>query len=84
VPCALPLKLIQPFRWSRLFWTDVVIFDGIVSCLRIYAPEEMMAMTNAVGGKAFSWEAGFEYPPRSAIPTPYLIGIARPNRRSTA
>ena len=42
---------IRPFRWSRLFWTYVipavpalVLFDGIVSCLRIYSPEELRAL----------------------------------------
>ncbi len=42
---------IRPFRWSRLFWTYVVplvplavTFDGVVSCLRIYTPEEMLAL----------------------------------------
>lgn len=38
----------RPFRWSRLLWTYLVpiipfilLFDGIVSCLRTYRPEEL-------------------------------------------
>jgi len=73
---------IRPFRWSRLFWTYIVpvipaaiMFDGIVSCLRIYTPAEMIAMAREAGGQAYDWEAGVEYPPGSPIPIPYLIGI---------
>lgn len=76
---------IRPFRWSRLFWTYIVpvipaavLFDGVVSILRIYTPEEMMAMAREVGSDAFDWEAGVEYPTGSPIPIPYLIGIPRP------
>jgi hypothetical protein len=76
---------IRPFRWSRLFWTYIVpvipaavLFDGVVSILRIYTPEEMMAMAREVGSDAFDWEAGLEYPAGSPIPIPYLIGIPRP------
>jgi hypothetical protein len=86
VPLAVWLltPVIQPFRWSRLFWTYVVpvipaamLFDGLVSCLRIYTPDEMKAMAVDVGGEAFDWEAGIAYPPASAVPIPYLIGIPR-------
>ncbi len=75
---------IRPFRWSRLFWTYMVpvapiamMFDGVVSCLRIYTADERKAMAVEVGGEAFDWEAGIEYPPGSAIPIPYLIGTPR-------
>lgn len=76
--------VIRPFRWSRLFWTYVVpvvpvamMFDGLVSCLRIYTPNEMKAMAIDAGGEAFDWEAGIAYPPGSLIPIPYLIGTPR-------
>jgi hypothetical protein len=76
--------VIRPFRWSRLFWTYVLpvlpaamMFDGVVSCLRIYTPDEMKAMAVEAGGDAFEWDAGLDYPPGSAIPIPYLIGIPR-------
>jgi hypothetical protein len=75
---------IRPFRWSRLFWTYAlpvipfaIMFDGIVSCLRIYTPAEMAAMAREVGGEEFDWEAGVEYPAGSPIPIPYLIGVPR-------
>ena len=75
---------IRPFRWSRLFWTYlvpvlpvVILFDGIVSCLRIYTPGEMEEMAREVGGEAYDWESGVEHPSGSPIPIPYLIGVPR-------
>jgi hypothetical protein len=75
---------IRPFRWSRLFWTYVVpvlplaiLFDGVVSTLRVYTPEEMLAMGREVGGDEYEWEAGFERPAGSPLPLPYLIGVPR-------
>ena len=75
---------IRPFRWSRLFWTYLVpvlpaaiLFDGVVSTLRVYTPEEMLAMGREVSGEEYEWEAGFERPAGSPIPIPYLIGVPR-------
>ena len=74
--------IIRPFRWSRLFWTYVVpvlpaaiMFDGIVSCLRTYTPDEMIAMAHEVDKGDFEWEAGYQSVAGSPIPVPYLIGI---------
>jgi hypothetical protein len=75
---------IRPFRWSRLFWTYLVpvipaaaMFDGVVSCLRVYTPDEMLAMAREVGGDGYEWESGLEYAAGSPIPIPYLIGAPR-------
>lgn len=76
---------IRPIRWSRLFWTYIipiipaaVLFDGIISCLRTYTPNEMLAMAREVGGAEYDWEAGVECPTGVPIPITYLIGIPRP------
>jgi hypothetical protein len=78
---------IRPFRWSRLFWTYLVpvvpaaiMFDGVVSCLRIYTPDEMGAMAHEVDGEEYDWEVGVEHVAGSPAPIPYLIGV--PRRRS--
>jgi hypothetical protein len=75
---------IRPFRWSRLFWTYLVpvvpvaiMFDGVVSCLRIYTPDELMAMAREVGGEEYHWEVGVDRPAGSPIPITYLIGVPR-------
>jgi hypothetical protein len=82
---------IRPFRWSRLFWTYLVpvvpaavLFDGVVSCLRVYTPAEMRAMAREAGGDAFDWEAGVECPEGSLIPIPYLIGVPRESAEGAA
>jgi hypothetical protein len=56
--------LVRPFRWSRLAWTYllpaipiVFAWDGTVSALRAYLPEELLALARAVpGGDRYVWE----------------------------
>jgi hypothetical protein len=75
----------KPFRWSRLFWTYVipvvplaVLFDGIVSCLRTYTPEELMALVARVpGSESFHWEAGIDRIGPLPVGVTYLIGYPR-------
>ena len=78
---------IRPFRWSRLFWTYlvpavpfIVFFDGIVSCLRTYTTEELLAMAREVGGD-YEWQTGREPIGRGGpIGVTYLVGL--PQARS--
>jgi hypothetical protein len=87
VTCLTPLivllatPFIRPFRWSRLFWTYVVpaiplvvLFDGVVSCLRTYTPDELRTLADGVGGDGYRWEAGEAGD--GPIPMTYLIGTA--------
>ena len=71
---------IRPFRWSRLLWTYLVPvvplavwFDGTVSCLRTYTPEELGNLVKDLAG--YEWEIGTV---RSA-PLPsrvtYVVGV---------
>ena len=71
---------VRPFRWSRLLWTYllpavplVALFDGIVSCLRIYSPEELRGMTEEFKGANYHWDIG-EQRGRMPVPITYLIG----------
>jgi hypothetical protein len=71
---------VRPFRWGRLFWTYVVpvvplmvMWDGIVSALRTYSPEELREMTEEF--EEYEWEidrvaAGERGPGRVT----YLVG----------
>jgi hypothetical protein len=74
---------IRPFRWSRLFWTYLipvvplaVWFDGTVSCLRTYTPEELRDLVEDLQ-EGYEWEIGTV---RSA-PLPsrmtYVLGLPR-------
>jgi hypothetical protein len=72
--------LIRPFRWSRLLWTYVLpiiplvlLFDGVVSCLRTYRPEELHEMIKQLSGREYQWKVG-EHSKAGQAPITYLIG----------
>src|SRR6266446_7973042 len=73
--------LIRPFRWSRLLYTYVVpiiplvlLFDGLVSCLRTYRPQELREIVKKLSGIEYQWRVGEHS--RNVWPPPitYLIG----------
>jgi hypothetical protein len=71
---------IGPFRWSRLFWTYLVpalplvlLFDVIVSCLRIYNEAELRDLTAGLNG--YQWDIGMVRGKWLGLPLPYLIGV---------
>jgi hypothetical protein len=73
---------IRPFRWSRLLWTFVVpvvpfvlLFDGVVSCLRAYRQQELRAMAGKLAANEYVWEIGEHSSGR--MPITYLIGYPR-------
>jgi hypothetical protein len=84
----LPLLLtpwIRPFRWSRLLYTYVIpiiplvlLFDGIVSCLRTYRPPELRELVAKLGAGEYHWEAGERAGTSAKMPIAYLIGYPRP------
>lgn len=70
---------IRPFRWSRLLWTYlipiiplVLLFDGVVSCLRTYQPQELREMVEKLTSCEYQWEIGELEGGRA--PVTYLIG----------
>jgi hypothetical protein len=80
VPLAalLTAPFMQPFRWTRLFWTYVIPvvpfmlwYDGILSCLRAYTPSEMKQLSAEIGAEDYTWEAGET---GRLVPVTYLLG----------
>jgi hypothetical protein len=78
---------IRPFRLSRLFFTYLVpliplftIWDGCVSILRMYPPEQLLALARRADPAAtFTWQAGkvrHWWGPEVT----YLVGIPQENR----
>jgi hypothetical protein len=72
---------IRPRSWARLLFTYVVpvvpllvLWDGVVSCLRSYRPAELRALTAGLD-EGYTWEVG-EYR-RRGVPVTYLIGAPR-------
>ena len=75
---------IRPFRWSRLFWTYLVptiplvlLFDGVVSCLRTYRPQELREMVAKLTESEYRWEIGEHSRSLGEVPITYLIGYPR-------
>jgi SAM-dependent methyltransferase len=75
---------IRPFRWSRLFWTYVVpavplcvLWDGVVSCLRTYTPDELRAFAAEFEGRGYEWDIGAAPIGRGPISVSYLVGYPR-------
>jgi hypothetical protein len=70
---------IRPFRWSRLFWTYlipiipmVLLFDGVVSCLRTYRPQELREIVEKLTPCEYQWDIGELT--TGKMPVTYLIG----------
>jgi hypothetical protein len=70
---------IRPFRWSRLLWTYLVpvipfvlFFDGAVSCLRTYRPQELQEIVATLSAEGYRWEVGEHR--AGKVPITYLIG----------
>lgn len=73
---------IRPFRWSRFLWTYlvpivpvIVLFDGIVSCLRTYTPAELRKLTAEISSETqYQWEIGEQRVKGKPLPVTYLLG----------
>jgi SAM-dependent methyltransferase len=73
---------IRPFRWSRLLFTYVipllplfVLWDGLMSILRIYSPEELEELVRGIPCNDYEWDIGAVSPGVPGAPrVVYLIG----------
>jgi hypothetical protein len=80
----LMMPRVRPFRWTNLLFTYfvplvplMVLWDGVVSCLRTYDVRELRALVESVsGGERYDWEIG-ELAGKAPIPVTYLIGVPR-------
>jgi len=55
----------RPFRFSRLFFTYIIpvipfctVWDGIVSIIRLYKPNELLNIANEVEPENYQWRSG--------------------------
>jgi hypothetical protein len=72
----------RPFRWSRLLLTYlipaipfVILWDGLVSCLRTRTPEELLALTRPF--PQYEWTAGYAGGQGVWLAPVFLIGLPR-------
>ena len=75
------MPFVRPFRWSYLIFTYLIpliplalLWDVIVSFLRIYSLEQMATMTEALNAPDYSWEVGRIQVRGVPGGLPYLIG----------
>jgi len=71
----------RPFRWSRFLYTYVLpiiplvlLFDGVVSCLRAYRTEELRELISGLVAPKYRWEIGEHCGTFRGLPITYLIG----------
>ena len=71
----------RPFRWAHLVFTYLIplvplilLWDGMVSILRIYSPEQMKKLTEDLQAPDYAWEIGGIQVLGIPGGLPYLIG----------
>jgi hypothetical protein len=75
------MPFVRPFRWSYLVFTYLIpliplslLWDVIVSFLRVYSLDQMAAMTEVLKAPDYSWEIGRIQVRGIPGGLPYLIG----------
>jgi hypothetical protein len=73
---------VRPFRWSRMLWTYfapvmplILWWDGFVSGLRTYSPDELRALVDSLPPNDYVWQIGRERGMPASVT--YLIGYPR-------
>lgn len=69
----------RPFAWHLWRWLVpivplVLLFDGIVSCLRAYSPRELRELTDGIADDGYHWEIGCLKQGFLRLPITYLVG----------
>jgi hypothetical protein len=78
----LTAPLQRPFRWDRLVFTYLVpalpaaiAFDGLVSCLRSYSPDELRELARDLGGDMYRFEIGTTRLHPFGLPMTFVLGV---------
>ncbi len=85
VAVVLTVPFWKPFRWSWLFWSWVVpvmplfiLWDGVVSWLRIYSVEELQELVADIDAPNYTWDIGTIKLGDAPAHATYLIGMPTP------
>ncbi|PGR79778.1 hypothetical protein [Priestia megaterium] len=90
VPIGLILitPFLRPFKLSRIIFTYLIpliplctIWDGIVSILRVYSPQELEEMTKKDWGKNYTWKTGILHHEEGVGKGEIIYLIGYPNKR---
>lgn len=75
------VPFVRPRPLARLVWRWLVpivplvlLFDGIVSCLRAYSPGELRALTSGVADSSYRWTLGCIKRGFLRLPITFLVG----------
>jgi hypothetical protein len=84
---ALSLPFLRPFRWQWIPLTYLlpilplfVLWDGLVSCFRVYSPAELHALVDSLEPRhrdAYDWDIGRIRMPGPPVFATYLVGVPR-------
>lgn len=81
IPVMLSMPLWRPFRWPWIVWTWLVpvmplfvLWDGIVSWLRIYGEDELRELVRGLDDPGYTWEIGRIQLGSAPAHATYLIG----------
>ncbi|HZP32676.1 MAG TPA: class I SAM-dependent methyltransferase [Candidatus Acidoferrales bacterium] len=66
------------WRWVLPVVPLVLLFDGIVSCLRAYSPRELRELTSGLRDSGYRWEIGCVKRGFLRLPITYLVGYPAP------
>lgn len=85
ITVTLSLPFWRPFRWPWLVWTwllpvmqPFVLWDGIVSWLRIYSTDELNALVADLDAPDWVWEIGAIKLGNAPLHGTYLVGYPKP------
>jgi hypothetical protein len=62
------------WRWLVPVVPLVLLFDGVVSCLRAYSPRELRELTNGLADDGYRWEIGCVKRSFLRLPITFLVG----------
>ena len=90
---ALSLPFLRPFHWSWIPLTYLVpilplfvLWDGVVSCFRIYSPRELRALVDSLEQRnrdAYIWDIGQIRLAGPPVDATYLTGVPRPTQSAS-
>lgn len=87
----LTTPFIRPLRWGRIAFTYLlpivpllVLWDGIVSCLRSYSADELKALVRDMNCHGYEWEVGEIRFPKTPVTVAYLLGYAQSSREASS
>lgn len=81
LPVTLSMPFWRPFNWQWILWTWIlpimqpfVVFDGVMSWLRIYSVEELRELVSTIDAPDWEWDIGTIKLGDAPAHATYLIG----------